>query len=84
MIRISVPPWPVSVKPAPAEGTLRYEGWRVAGASAVGVFVSFASLLAGDTRRRDAWRRRADALLPRYPGDLIPAGVGGTPGVAVL
>jgi MFS family permease len=28
-----------------AEGTLRYEGWRVAGASAAGVFVSFASLL---------------------------------------
>jgi MFS family permease len=33
------------VKPASVEGTLRYEGWRVAGASAVGVFVSFASLL---------------------------------------
>src|SRR5688572_33406538 len=28
-----------------AEGNLRYEGWRVAGASAAGVFVSFASLL---------------------------------------
>ena len=27
------------------EESLRYEGWRVAGASAVGVFVSFASLL---------------------------------------
>ena len=27
------------------EDTLRYEGWRVAGAAAVGVFVSFASLL---------------------------------------
>ena len=27
------------------EGNLRYEGWRVAGASAAGVFVSFASLL---------------------------------------
>ena len=30
---------------AVAEGHLRYEGWRVAGASAAGVFVSFASLL---------------------------------------
>jgi MFS family permease len=30
---------------APDEHDLRYEGWRVAGASAVGVFVSFASLL---------------------------------------
>ncbi|HET9192991.1 MAG TPA: MFS transporter [Vicinamibacterales bacterium] len=30
---------------AAAEGNLRYEGWRVAGASAAGVFVSFASLL---------------------------------------
>jgi MFS family permease len=30
---------------APSEDVLRYEGWRVAGASAVGVFVSFASLL---------------------------------------
>jgi MFS family permease len=29
----------------PGEGSLRYEGWRVAGASAAGVFVSFASLL---------------------------------------
>jgi MFS family permease len=28
-----------------SEESLRYEGWRVAGASAVGVFVSFASLL---------------------------------------
>ena len=30
---------------AASEDVLRYEGWRVAGASAVGVFVSFASLL---------------------------------------
>ena len=30
---------------APDEETLRYEGWRVVAASAVGVFVSFASLL---------------------------------------
>ena len=30
---------------AAAESDLRYEGWRVAGASAAGVFVSFASLL---------------------------------------
>src|SRR4029453_16240114 len=28
-----------------SEASLRYEGWRVAGASAAGVFVSFASLL---------------------------------------
>jgi len=29
----------------PGEADLRYEGWRVAGAASVGVFVSFASLL---------------------------------------
>jgi MFS family permease len=33
------------VKGPPGEDVLGYEGWRVAGASAVGVFVSFASLL---------------------------------------
>ena len=31
--------------PARSEHDLRYEGWRVAGAVGVGVFVSFASLL---------------------------------------
>jgi MFS family permease len=30
---------------SPQEASIRYEGWRVAGAAAVGVFVSFASLL---------------------------------------
>jgi predicted MFS family arabinose efflux permease len=34
-----------SVTSATTEESLPYEGWRVAGASAVGVFVSFASLL---------------------------------------
>jgi hypothetical protein len=29
----------------PGEDDLRYEGWRVAAAAAVGVFVGFASLL---------------------------------------
>ena len=33
------------MKGVPSENVLSYEGWRVAGASAVGVFVSFASLL---------------------------------------
>ncbi len=32
-------------KPARSENDRRYEGWRVAGAASVGVFVSFASLL---------------------------------------
>ena len=30
--------------PAPSEHDLPYEGWRVAGAASVGVFVSFSSL----------------------------------------
>ena len=35
----------VGATPAPTEHDLSYEGWRVVAASAVGVFVSFASLL---------------------------------------